>query len=408
MTSIVAVSSDFYNPEYFNILEQYEYDCLFLEYTAVAMEAYDPTFEALNGDVDYNKRSKWQRFKDRVSKLRSKTSDKTTKGEAFGDKVKAWFKYVGERLKFIIQKFVDKVDELFKLNKKFIDEQGHNVVGVDDEFWEDVKITVYPYDRNRITKTIYENFDIPKIDSKGDKIRKMFSYNTVDEMVQEQFKEILKYKGPKDSFTTAIKKYYRNVKGVDGDLVQLENKAAKGHAIEAYNYVKTYKDYTARNIRDSITELKGAMERIDRDFQNNKLADYIGANESYSPIFEADEPQNGTVQSASDTANGSTMVDKKDAGHVGTRAFARIKQYSDILMKLLTAKMTIAEEYYFSSLHLLKALFSKAQRENYIDKDLANTKLKDKNDQVEASNKTIKGYKPGKTEQEEVSKRGSA
>lgn len=407
MTSIVAVSSDFYNPEYFNILEQYEYDCLFLEYTAVAMEAYDPTFEALNGDVDYNKRSKWQRFKDRVSKLRSKTSDKTTKGEAFGDKVKAWFKYVGERLRFIIQKFVDKVDELFKLNKKFIDEQGHNVVGVDDEFWADVKITVYPYDRNRISKTIYEDFDIPKIDAEGDKLRKIFSYGTIDELVKEQFREILKYKGPKDSFTTAVKKYYRNVKGVDGDLVQLEKEAAKDHAIAAYNYIKTYKDSTAKNIRDSITELKGAMERIDRDFENNKIVKYLGnVSESYEPIFE--DGVNGGVESLSDTANGSTMVDKKDAGHVGTRAFARIKQYSDILMKLLTAKMTIAEEYYFSSIHLLKALFSKAQRENYIDKDLANTKLKDKNDQVEASNKTIKGYKPGETEQKEVSKRGSA
>lgn len=379
MTSIIAASPEFYTQDYFNILEQYEYDCLFLEYTTVIIESFDPVIEELNGDLSYNKRSRFQRFKDKVNQMRTKGSDKTTKGEAFSDKIKTWFKFIGERLREIIQKFVDKVDELFSINKKFIEEQGHNVVGVDDKFWADVKITVYPYDKVRIQKTIYENFDIPKIDSKGDKLRKVMAYDSKDDMIQNEFKAILKYKDQKDSFTDAVKKYYRNVKGINGDLVQLEGSHAKAYAIEAYNYVKTYKEYTAKTIRDSITELKGAMERINRDFQNNKLADYISEN-AIPVIEENDGMTNGAVQSATDSENGSTLVNNKDAGHVGTRAFARIKQYSDILMQLLTAKMTIAEEYYFASIHVLKALFSKARKEGYIDYDKAKAALDQANE----------------------------
>ena len=418
MNYITAISPDFYNPTYFNILESmeyelmaYEHQCMMESFNEVLLEADD-----MAGTAYQKPRGLAGRIYDSVkSKVKNKNGDQQlTKGQAFMQKIKTYFKIIRDKLKIILRKFMDKVDELFKLNQKFITERLYLLMGVDDKFWSGATITLYHYNRAALDSTIYTLFQCPEIDSKSAALKKLLSEKgTHDEFIKNHFHKILQHAGPKDGLKEAAKNFFRGTKSSEDKMTQFTKNDAKTQAEWSYTYLKAYKDKTARNIRDAITKLNRSMERVEKDFSTNKMIDYI--QEGFISVYEETKPApttgdskpiNGSVQYTN--GNGLTAVDPKDANHTGTEVFSRVKDYGNILMTLHTAQMTIAEEYYFSSIHVLKQLYKLADDQGFLNKEKAEAGRKELNKQAEAKSEAKKNGKNGENILKTQNKYGSA
>jgi cysteinyl-tRNA synthetase len=113
MEYITGISQEYYNPTYFNILESIEYEMLVYEHMTVMDSYFDIVTEEV-ADTTYTKpKGMGQRL---WGAIRNKNADgKETKGSAFLNKMKEYFKIMREKIKEILRKFMQKVDELFGL-----------------------------------------------------------------------------------------------------------------------------------------------------------------------------------------------------------------------------------------------------------------------------------------------------
>ena len=394
MNYITGVSSNFYSGEYFNALEQFEYQTQYDDTLAFIMESYDILLEYES--VEYNNTKKAGILKRLSQKVKGNKEQQLTKGQAFLQRIKEYFKAAIKLIATIAQKFMDKVDELFKINQKFIEERAFYVLGIKDaDFWDNLKITIFDYNSRNLQQSPYADFHIPELDAKNDATKKI--YNTKwdeDQFEKAYFSKILKFKGEKDSFKEAAKKYYRNIQGSDAKPIELAGAKAKDKIVKCYAYVKNYKQTTAKRIRDQLSKIKGALERVDKDFETDKIMQYV--DEALIVSLEADETApNGSVKA--EGLNGDTTVEQKDKEHVGQRIFGRIKKYGNYLLTLHTAQMTVAEEYYFASIHVLKGVVSVAEKKGKIDKEkAAKEDVKDTN-ATNAKNEAIKRGNSGET-----------
>ena len=361
MEYITAVSNEFYNPEYFNIQEQMEYQIIQSEYIGLVESYLELAMEDVDG-ATYDPKAPGKIRKTASGIYNKVMGDKSkglTRGQAFLQKINDFFRIVKETLTKLIRKFMDKVDELFKLNNKFITERARQVTEInDDDFWEKTKVTLYPYQNQVIYKDIYTEFGIPKIDDGGNRLTTILTFKGNEKEFREKwFKKITDRIGDGESFKDGCKNYYRGISRSDEKMRVLEGGPAKTACRDAYAFLKGYKDITARNIRDSLSDFNGAFERVGRDFKTNHIDKYTS--EAYEPMYEQDEQggTNGGVDTSGMKA--STQTDPKTgAPHTGSEAFNRIKLYGNILYTIHTARMTIAEEYYFAALHVLKAVYS--------------------------------------------------
>jgi len=391
MNYITGVSSNFYNPEYFNLLEQFEYQVQYDDTVTFIMESYQALLEYES--VEYDNTKKAGLLKRLSQKVKGNQQQQLTKGQAFMQRIKEYFVKAIAFLARLAQKFMDKADELFNINKKFIEEKAYLVLGIkDDDFWKKITITMFDYNTVNLQKTPYADFHIPELDANNNDTKKIYSSKWDDEQFEKAyFSKILKFKGDKDSFKDAAKNYYRNIQGSDKKPNVLTGRAAQDRLINCHTYVKNYKQVTAKRIRDAISKIKGSLERVKKDYETNKIIEYATA-ESFLPLFEVgsnvttnDQPKNGTVET--EAPRGDAAVEEKDKNRVGERIFGRIKKYAQYLQTLHTAQMTVAEEYYFTSIHVLKSVVSIAEKEHKIDAELAKSEnTRDKNAEAARAN----------------------
>lgn len=383
MNYITAISPDFYNPTYFNILESMEYELLAYEHQCM-MEAFNEVLieaDEVAGTTYKKPDGILKKIKNGIkSKVTNDDGSKPlTKGQAFMQRMKAWFKLIKDKLKVILRKFMDKVDELFKLNDKFIKERLYWVTGIDRDFWKGATVTIYNYNRVDLDKTIYTIFQCPEIDANNSTLKQwMAEDGSKEDFINKHFKKVMDCAGPKDGFKEAAKNYFRGTKNGEAKMHQLTEGDAQKRAEWCFNYLQSYKDKTARNIRDAITKLHGAIDRVEKDFTTDKMIKYMdnqsSTTEHWVPIYEADiqvNVRNSSVTNGSanvQNANGIGAVKQGGENHTGTELFNKVHNYGDILMVLHTAQMTIAEEYYFASIHVLKSLYKLADDQGFLNK----------------------------------------
>ena len=414
MNYITAISPDFYNPTYFNILESMEYEliaydhqCMMEAFNEVLLEAESTASDtAMGGDANYAKpdsklKSAWKAVTSKVTNADG--SKPLTKGQAFIRRMQKYFTIIKQKIKLLLRKFMDKVDELFKLNDKFIRERLYWLNGIDDDFWDGASVTLFDYPENRLNNTIYTIFGCPEIDSKNSQLRQwMMEKGTREEFIEKHFKDIIHCKGPKDGFKEAAKNYFRGNTTSEAKLKQFSGKDhCKNKAKWCYLYLKSYKDKTAHNIRDQLSKINGAMDRVEKDFMTDKAMQYVdksNATEAYDPIWETITNIPSGTDSRSDAKARSGDVEYKDANglgavqqggenHTGTKLFEKVKAYGEILLTIQTAQMTVAEECYFASIHALKHLYKLADDHGFLNKMKADEEkkklIKQKNDNDE-------------------------
>ena len=386
MEYITGINQEYYNPTYFNILESIEYEMLVYEHMTVMDSYFDVVTEEV-ADTTYTKpKGMGQRL---WGAIRNKNADgKETKGSAFLNKMKEYFKIMREKIKEILRKFMQKVDELFGLNQKFIKERLYLLRGVDKKFWKGATVTIYPYNVN-LDATIYTTFQCPEIDSKSNQLKTwMTEGGTKEEFIAKHFKKVMDCAGEKDGFKEAAKNFFRGTKNSADKMFQYTENDANIQASKAYVYLASYKDKTAKIIRDQMTKLNGGMERVERDFENNKIMDYINENwyVTYEEIQKVDakDATNGTTQIEGE--NGKEGVANGSENKTGTRVFNRMRDYGNILLTLQTAQMTIAEEYYFAAISVLKHLYNAADKQGFLNKEKARNE-QNKHDQMVADQK---------------------
>jgi hypothetical protein len=398
MEYITGINPDNYNPTYFNILESIEYEMLVYEHMTVFENYFDVVEEDTAGTSYTKPKGLGQRL---WGAIRRKNPDgKETKGSAFMDKIKTYFKIVREKIKEILTKFMQKVDELFGLNQKFIKERLYLLRGVDGDFWDGATVTIYPYNVN-LDATIYTTFQCPEIDSKSNQLKTwMGEGGTKEEFIIKHFKKVMDCAGEKDGFKEAAKNFFRGTKNSQDKMFQYTKNDANIQASKAYVYLASYKDKTARIIRDQMTKLSGGMERVERDFENNKMMDYV--NESWYTVYEEIQKvdpgkagvSNGTTQIEGE--NGKEGVEPGSENKVGTHIFTRMRDYGNILMTLQTAQMTIAEEYYFAAISVLKHLYSAADKQGYLNKEKAREKQNEHDKMVADQKEAARNGRSGK------------
>lgn len=369
---IMGVSPNFYNQLYFNLYEQLEYDMFYADASSIALEYYVSDVTEAES-VTYGKQEE------------KKPDPLITKGSAFIDKVKYYFKKVVDFVVRLIKMFMDKVDELFKINDKFLKEQAGLIRTIKRGFWGDLHINIYDYNMVRIQNTIYSEFNCPKIDDKNNKLKEIVSFDgTEDEFRKKYFPEIVRLQKDDISFKQAAKIYFRNIQGADSKPTTLSGTAAQDKVIKLLEFAMNYKQSYAKKIRDSLTGFKGSLERVKADFEKNNIAQYISKENA---VLEG----NGDV--TMDNVNGNTLTgERTGAPHVGTRAFTRIKQYGNLLLALHTAQMTVAEECYFAAIHVLKKVYSLAQKQGAINLDREEKETKKFEQQQEKNKRDNEAY----------------
>lgn len=386
MEYITGINQEYYNPTYFNILESIEYEMLVYEHMTVMDSYFDVVTEEVAGTTYTKPKNMGQRL---WGAIRNRNADgKETKGSAFLNKMKEYFKIMREKIKEILRKFMQKVDELFGLNQKFIKERLYLLRGVDKKFWDGATVTIYPYNVN-LDATIYTTFQCPEIDSKSNQLKTLMTEGgTKEEFIAKHFKKVMDCAGEKDGFKEAAKNFFRGTKNSADKMFQYTKNDANIQASKAYVYLASYKDKTAKIIRDQMTKLNGGMERVERDFENNKIMDYI--NESWYATYEevqkvdAKDAKNGTTEIEGE--NGKEGVVNGSENKTGTRVFNRMRDYGNILLTLQTAQMTIAEEYYFAAISVLKHLYNAADKQGFLNKEKARDE-QNKHDQMVADQK---------------------
>ena len=403
MDFITAVSPDFYNPEYFNLLEQFEYDQLYSDMTYIISESYSPVLEDDNGTVSTGKVKK-----EEPEKL-------ATKSSLFLQRIKDFFKKVIELIKKVIRKFVDKADEYFKINEYFLKNQANAIATVKNIlFWKKVNVTLYDYDLTNLGKTVYQMLNIPKIDERGNKLKEIATFDgTEDELKGKYFNPITRLQSTDDiGFKEAAKLYFRGVRSNQTKPVTISGMAAKDKVIKLLYYAQSYKDSYAKKIRDSLSDLEGGLGRVKTQVERNEFAAYV-LSEAYEPSMEAKQPANGTVNAPG--AHGDSLSSRKVKNKVGNQVFTRIQQYGNILITLHTAQMTVAEEAYLCAIHILKKIYSMARDQGYINVEKAKkasakkyNEQKDVEDMQRQSEEIRKNYTRGKSETDAIKNMGSA
>ncbi len=405
MEFITAVSPEFYNPEYFNMLEQFEYDQMYSDASYMMLEAYEatPLYEADNGTVTTGKQKE-----EKAPKI-------ATKGGLFLNRIKEFFKKVIDLIKKVIRKFVDKSDEYFKINEYFLKNQASMLTTVNkNSFWNNCNLSMYDYDFDAIGKPVYASLDVPKIDAKSHKLKQIISFNgTEDELKQKFFNQITRLQTDGVGFKEAAKLYFRGVRSNQAKPIVFKGNAAKDRCMKLLQFAQTYKDSCAKKIRDSLSDLEGSMTRVGSDMEKSNWRDYVLA-ESTLPTLEADDtPKNGTVGMIG--ARGNSVVSTDSKNKVGTEVFDRVRQYGDILITVHTAQMTVAEELYFCAIHILKKIYNLARNQGLINVEKAGkneakryNQEKDKEDMSRTAREIQSTYKRGKSESDAISKYGSA
>jgi hypothetical protein len=73
-----------------------------------------------------------------------------------------------------------------------------------------------------------------------------------------------------------------------------------------------------------------------------------------------------------------------------------MRDYGNILMTLQTAQMTIAEEYYFAAISVLKHLYSAADKQGYLNKEKAREKQNEHDKMVADQKEAARNGRSGK------------
>ena len=370
---IMGTTPDCYNPAYFNLYEQFEYGMYFTESAELVMDYYITDVTEAES-VSYGKKEE------------KKPEPLITKGTAFIDKVKYFFNKILEFIVKLIRMFMDKADELFKINDKFLKEQANMIRTIDNKFWKNIHIDIFDYNMTRLQNTIYAQFNCPKIDEKNNKLKELLSFEgTEEEFKKKYFPDIVRLQQDDKGFKEAAKIYFRNIQGSDSKPTDFSGTAAETKVIRLLEYAINYKQSSAKKIRDSVTGFKGSLERVKADFEKNNISEYIAAE---SAILTED---NGSV--SMDNINGNTLTgEKTGAPHVGTRAFQRVKQYGNLLLALHTAQMTVAEECYFAAIHVLKKVYSLARSQGAINMNKVEKETKKFEEQQETNKRNNEAY----------------
>ena len=395
MEYITMSPNSCYNPDYFNLLEQMEYELLLAEHIAIT-EAFSEILEDAHEVNDVQKSSAAQKLG--VLKNRMFGKNGIAKGQTFFNRINQYFTIIINKIKEIGQKFMGKVNELFKLNDKFIKEKLYLLKHVDGDFWKTIEITTYPYKKGLLNDNIYGIFGVPEVDAKNKQLQEMLSENiTKDEFVTKHFEKIERCKGPKDGLNEGAKNFFRGINGSEAKMTKYTGDDAKDKCIDAIDYLANYKTSTAQAINNHIKNLEGAMTRAKKDFETDKTNEYMAKKEAYTPVDEGQQKVDATRTQVSDADginHGGDLNKPGGENNTGSRVFAKMKEYGNIIMLLHTAQMTVAEEYYYASLAILKSVYSKADKQGAIHREEADKARQqetiDKNNQNIEAKKAMK------------------
>ena len=394
MEYITINPRSYYNPDYFNILEQLEYELLLYEHMAIT-EAFTEVLEDVHGVSSVQQQSAPSKL--RALANRTFGEKNAAKGQTFFNRIHQYFTLIITKIKEITQKFMNKVNELVKANDNFVKNKLHLLDHVDGDFWKTVEITTYPYKKDLLNDNIYGIFSVPRIDANNNTLKEMLSdTSTKEELLATYFKKLERYQGPNEGIKEAAKNFFRGVDSSDAKMVKYTGDDAQKRCTWMRDYLQSYKTSTAQAIQNHMKELQGATERAQKDFETNKLVEYSAKKESYIPSLEAQvkvdpsktNDRNGTVSDTDDLYRGAEQNKPGGENNTGNRIFSRMKDYENILMALHTAQMTIAEEYYYASLNILRGVYNKAEKQGNLD-----VKAADKAKQQEDADKARENVK---------------
>lgn len=322
------------------------------------------------------------------------------KGQAFMAKIKEMIQTFVNFMKSVIYKFMDKVQELLKLNTGWFEKNAYKIDGISSDFWNDCNIDCYPY--------IYgakNNTDIfaKNIFSNGSKFQS-YQNSTVTKRIDEGFENDAQmreyvaseiHKLDNESFVNGAKIFYRGDKVVRNFTGSQAKELCKAFV----SYIKEYKS-TAKNIQNGANEATKYVAELERKYnpdgtlkegfiaadnillysiledmqiQYGELKDLSLEDASGMEyiIMEAEvaadkKPSNGSVNMDPKGSNEKEAVTNKGASNTGSQTLSRRMKYWRLVADMNTARMTIAEECYNCAIRTLKAVIRNAENRGQI------------------------------------------
>lgn len=422
--------------EYFNSLQAFKLrnaaDYLLMEEEALKedlifnqemLEKGYITLEANEGEPQPNSEGEGQE-KSAVDKAREKAEKKkkNKKGKGVGNRIGRFIQSILDWISNLFTNYEKNTKKSIKKNSKWVSKNLDKIKNVDDKFWSEYYIDFEPYYgtnvikvEDRFKKSIYTELGLTPISADGSGKTQIIDNGFDDK------KELLRWASPKlfgynkeePNLVEATKAYYRGRYAVKEGNVRYRGDSFKKVILAMADYVKQYGNVskeigkeleTMKTICNKIAEKAGSTEGAKQISLNSAYRidkfdpllysiieeDYLWNIPRYKKIVENSHiifEETEVVDNKENTGVKSDEKSKKENEEQKTqkddpdKAFKNRLEYVKIIISVMTARMTVAEECYNKSFNCLNKVLNMAHDGNFLKETIVNADETDKNEE---------------------------
>lgn len=392
---------------------------------------------------------------------RKKADKARRKAEKQEKKKKKKEKGIGNRIGRFIQSIIDWISNLFgnyekntkesiKKKEKWVKENLDKAKNIDDKFWSDYYIDFEPYYGTKIIKvqdkfknSIYTELKLEPVNADGTGPTQI-----IDKGFKER-KDLLAWASPKlfnynkeePNFIEATKAYYRGRYEVKEGNVRYRGQEFKNVILNMAEYVKQYgkvakeisKELDAMDrICKKIAEKAGSTEGAKKIDMNSAYGvdkfdpllysiieeDYLWNIPRYKKIVEnshiileeteviKDDEKSGVKkdENTNEEEKEKEVPEQKTLEKDSITAFTNRLNYVKIILSVMTARMTVAEECYNKSFNCLRKVLTMAHDNKFLKEPITDADSSESNNKDnKEENKTEETPEtPTKTQEENI------
>lgn len=373
-----------------------------------------------------------------AEKARKKADKARRKAEKQKEKNKKE-KGVGNRIGRFIQKILDWISNLFgnyekntkksiKKNEKWVKENLDKIKNVDDKFWSEYYIDFEPYYGTDIIKiqdkfknNIYTELNLKAVNADGSGFTAKVDngFDEKKDLLKEASETLFNYNKEEPNFVEAAKAYYRGRYSVKEGNVRYRGDSFKKVILAMADYVKQYGN-VAKEIGKELKMMDNICKKIAEKAQSTEGAKQINLNSAYGidkfdqllySIIEEDYLWNiprykKIVENSHIILEETKVVDNKEKTSSGVhqeedskekekekipeqttsekdkvKAFTNRLEYVKIILSVMTARMTIAEECYNKSFNCLNKVLNMAHDNKFLNEPITEANPKEEKEE---------------------------
>ena len=373
------------------------------------------TLEADEGEHKPSSEGEGQE-KSAVDKAREKSEKKkkNKKGKGVGNRIGRFIQSILDWISNLFTNYEKNTKKSIKKKEKWVKVNLDKIKNVDDKFWSEYYIDFEPYYgtsvikvEDRFKKSIYTELQLSPIKADG-----TGSTQIIDKGFDDK-KELLRWASPKlfnynkeePNLAEAAKAYYRGRYTVKEGNVRYRGDTFKKVILAMAEYVKQYGNVskeigkeleTMKTICNKIAEKAGSTEGAKQINLNSAYGidkfdpllysiieeDYLWNIPRYKKIVENShiifedatihKEEEGTGVKSEEKSEDKIEEQKTTEKDNPTKAFTNRLEYVKIIISVMTARMTVAEECYNKSFNCLTKVLNMAHDGNFLKETIVN------------------------------------